>query len=114
MVKIIFVYLPCKKKKKKMKNYSEMTPKEKVFQGFKNHLSYQVADGFVGSLLDDIFHHEFNTKAATIDSMVNLGTLLFNISRTKNMSDLSQVMENEWGWCSGTFNEELCHYLDRK
>jgi len=95
-----------------MKNYSEMTPKEKVFIGFKNHVSHKVVDGFVGSLLYDMFYQESNTKDATIDTMVNLGTLLFNISRTENMSDLSEIMEVEWGWCSVTFNEELCHYLD--
>ena len=79
-----------------MKNYSEMTPKEKVFIGFKNHVSHKVVDGFVGSLLYDMFYQESNTKDATIDTMVNLGTLLFNISRTENMSDLSEIMDQEW------------------
>ena len=97
-----------------MKNYSEMTHQEIVFEGFKNHLSCQVADGFVGSLLDDLFRHEPNTKDAAIDTMVNLGTLLFKISRAKTILELCEVMEPEWGMDWDALNEEFWNYLEGK
>ena len=115
MVKKTLVHLPCKiKNNPQMKNYSEMTPKEKVFIGFKNHLSEWVAYGFVGSLLDDMFYQESNTKDTTIDTMVNLGTLLFKISRAKTILELYEVMESEWGMDWGTLNEEFWNYLEGK
>ena len=94
-----------------MKDYSDMTAKEKVLYQYKGHLCEDLSATYTEMTLDVIAQGGTQTDAE-ID-MASLGEIFFEIMHKESLQDLKRYMIGHHGWDDESFEDDFFRFMSR-
>ena len=94
-----------------MKDYSDMSAKEKVLHQFKRRICEDISVMYTDMSLDVI--QQGGTQTDVEVDMTSLGEVFFDIMHKESLQDLKRCMIGRHGWDDETFEDAFFTFMSR-
>ena len=94
-----------------MKDYSDMSAKEKVLHQFKRRICEDISVMYTDMSLDVI--QQGGTQTDVEVDMTSLGEIFFDIMHKESLQDLKRCMIGRHGWDDETFEDAFFTFMSR-
>ena len=94
-----------------MKDYSDMSAKEKVLHQFKRRICEDISVAYTDISLDVI--QQGGTQTDVEIDMTSLGEIFFDIMHKESLQDLKRCMIGRHGWDDESFEDAFFTFMSR-